>query len=970
MATLRYKTRGGSSPQGKPRAFFFGKHEDLDLYFEEISEDILDEINCAVYYPSWIDGGSEAQKIGEFDIAQMNVIVVPVNRRLLSAEDAELDGWLDAARKNNVPILPLMQESGLDALFEKKFGSLQYLDKNKVDSTAIPYEEKLRSFLSAVMLGDELSEKIRSAFDAYIFLSYRKKDREYAQKLMKLIHENDFARDVAIWYDEFLTPGEDFNELISLALEKSSLFVLTVTPNVVNEINYIMNIEYPMAVERGKPVAPVEMVKTDESELRRLYSGIPSAVPAEDAGSLAELLRSKLSGILEGGTRDPKHRFFMGLAYLSGIDVERDAQRGMSLLKEAADEGLEEAFEKISDAYYYGDGVEQDCEEALKWRRRLDDIYGDKADKSRDDDDLYELIKRRMRYGELAYEAGVYDKALWAFDVTSEGARQLAVGSVKTNPFKKILGIASKITGRGKYYSEGMYMMIRCLRYMADIYHAMGQTDKAAECGAQAAKTGAGLGETSDSGRIYGELFMIYSRMGRMCLESGNTEGAGYWFGEMSKVFIKAPEVQTGLNEAELYTGYCLYYQARGDLDQAAKDGESAYSRLRPLYDEKRSRYLLQKMLALLLRLSDIYEALGMYGDAAACLDDAKERADKAMETGRDADLLRRYVSAVYIHRGSVLMSRGTGDPLAQLERGIGEFERMSQEDADAEAAGMVVYAFSQMARWHRTSGDDVKAMEWYEKAAVFMDDTVSFTRSIGDIKRTAEVYRQMLGSCLRTNNGALAKKYYELAEFMLTAAAKSTGSKADAEALEDLKKTLPAVQKAPSTLVPKGDLLTWIARGDKTLEEDHPQYMKDMEDGLGAICKDFWKTHRDFAGRRPVSDLGQLLRLDAAVYQRMSEKERENEKRSLCGKVTRVMLENYRPFLKYEEEANLLLAFCGLYELAESRFVISKGGKEQAFRDYGRFYYAIPFWYYPVERIKHPELWRILFHWASPFLK
>ena len=567
MATLRYKTRGGSSPQGKPRAFFFGKQEDLDLYFEEISEDILDEINCAVYYPSWIDGGSEAQKIGEFDIAQMNVIVVPVSRRLLSAEDAELDGWLDAARKNNVPILPLMQESGLDALFEKKFGSLQYLDKNKVDSTAIPYEEKLRSFLSAVMLGDELSEKIRSAFDAYIFLSYWKKDREYAQKLMKLIHENDFARDVAIWYDEFLTPGEDFNELISRALEKSSLFVLTVTPNVVNEINYIMNIEYPMAVERGKPVAPVEMVKTDESELRRLYSGIPSAVPAEDAGSLAELLRSKLSGILEGGTRDPKHRFFMGLAYLSGIDVERDAQRGMSLLKEAADEGFEEAFEKISDAYYFGDGVEQDCEEALKWRRRLDDIYGEKADKSRDDDDLHELIKRRMRYGELAYEAGVYDKALWAFDVTSEGARQLAVGSVKTNPFRKILGIASKITGRGKYYSEGMYMMIRCLRYMADIYHAMGQTDKAAECGAKAAKIGAGLGETSDGGRIYGELFMIYSRMGRMCLESGNSEGAGYWFGEMSKVFIEAPEVQTGLNEAELYTGYCLYYQARGDLE-------------------------------------------------------------------------------------------------------------------------------------------------------------------------------------------------------------------------------------------------------------------------------------------------------------------------------------------------------------------------------------------------------------------
>ena len=47
------------------------------------------------------------------------------------------------------------------------------------------------------------AEGTRHAFDAYIFLSYRKKDRRYANELMRLIHNNPECRDIAIWFDEF-----------------------------------------------------------------------------------------------------------------------------------------------------------------------------------------------------------------------------------------------------------------------------------------------------------------------------------------------------------------------------------------------------------------------------------------------------------------------------------------------------------------------------------------------------------------------------------------------------------------------------------------------------------------------------------------------------------------------------------------------------------------------------------------------
>ena len=85
---------------------------------------------------------------------------------------------------------------------------------------------------------------------------------------MKLIHKNPQCRDIAIWYDEFLTPGESFNQEIEKALEKSELFTLLVTPNLINEENYIHSVEYPMAQSAKKQILPVEMEHLDMEEFK------------------------------------------------------------------------------------------------------------------------------------------------------------------------------------------------------------------------------------------------------------------------------------------------------------------------------------------------------------------------------------------------------------------------------------------------------------------------------------------------------------------------------------------------------------------------------------------------------------------------------------------------------------------------------------------------------------------------------
>lgn len=370
---LKYKTRRMTSPQGKPRVYFCCHPDDFKKYFEIISDEILTKQNCAIWYTDEIFVRDEEYLA---DLNQMQLFVMPVTMNLLCTENEALDTEFMFAIENHIPVLPLIQEGGLEELFNKKCGDLQFLDKNNPDTTAIRYDEKLQKYLESILFGDELAAKIRAAFDAYVFLSYRKKDRKYAQELMRLIHQNEFYRDIAIWYDEFLTPGENFNDSIKEALKKSNLFVLAVTPNLVNESNYIMSIEYPMAKQEGKPILPAELVPTNRELLSEKYEGIPSPADAHNEAELSEALLDSIKRMaIKKNDNSPEHNFFIGLAYLGGVDIEVNRERALELIVGAANRDLPEAMVKLISMYTDGVGVSQNQSEVKKWSKKLADYY-------------------------------------------------------------------------------------------------------------------------------------------------------------------------------------------------------------------------------------------------------------------------------------------------------------------------------------------------------------------------------------------------------------------------------------------------------------------------------------------------------------------------------------------------------------------------------------------------------------------
>ena len=148
MAEYLYKTRGNSSPQGKPKVFFTCHPNDFSRYFEKICEDIFKSHDCAIYYTEDMSAEIEEED-KEADLNSMNLFVIPVTFKLLTTPNRAMDSDFRYAQKMHIPVLPVMMETGIDEFYSRPdmFGERQYINPYSNDLTEISYEEKLQKYL-------------------------------------------------------------------------------------------------------------------------------------------------------------------------------------------------------------------------------------------------------------------------------------------------------------------------------------------------------------------------------------------------------------------------------------------------------------------------------------------------------------------------------------------------------------------------------------------------------------------------------------------------------------------------------------------------------------------------------------------------------------------------------------------------------------------------------------------------------
>lgn len=423
-ANLSWKTRGMGRPEGKPRVFLTCHPDDSGRYLDEVCGYVLDACDCAIYYTEDMRADLSSEN-NQTDLGRMNLFVVPVTFKLLTTRNRAMDEDVPFAKEHHIAILPLMMEHGIESLYSepKRFGELQYLDPYSNDATALGFDEKLRGYLDSLLVGSELANRIRTAFDAYVFLSYRKRDRALANDLMRTIHDDPALEDVAIWFDEFLTPGESFRENIGRLMDESKLFTLLVTPNLLEKPNgrpnFVMGEEYPAAVKNGMTILPAEAVPTDPETLKGDYPGLPECLDLQDHKGRERFLDA-LRTVATSENNSPEHNYLIGLAYLNGIDVERDSVRALHLLERSAYNGFSPAMEKLCTMYDSGEGVALDYDKALTWAQRLYELR-----RSTLGDDHPDTIKSLSDLAEAQFKIGKYKSSCVLYERVYETSRRV-----------------------------------------------------------------------------------------------------------------------------------------------------------------------------------------------------------------------------------------------------------------------------------------------------------------------------------------------------------------------------------------------------------------------------------------------------------------------------------------------------------------------------------------------------------------
>ena len=397
---LKYKTRGNSSPNQKQNVYFCCHDDDFQLYFEKISNSILKHSDCAIWFKD-PDSDYDFQDIISY-LDSMRLFIVPITRKFLLNENSAFSNELKYAIDNKITILALMEQDGLEVVFNETCGHIQSLNQAHNDEKSKQiFDEKLNHFLGSILIETGEQERIREELSASIFISYRKKDKKQVEQLINNLHQNETLRDVGIWYDEYLVPGEDFDEAIENAIKTSELFLMVITPNIVEKDNYVQKIEYPLARQEHKRIIPVQFISVEDQELSRCFDGIPESVSSNPW----EIVNKKIEGELGNLLKDDnsaEHLYYIGLAYLTGTNMKTDKVRGYELIHQAADSGYFLAEERLGRMYEYGDGVESDEILATFWYEKYFDHFSEIIHNI-NDSEIIVIFLRQMRNVEAIY---------------------------------------------------------------------------------------------------------------------------------------------------------------------------------------------------------------------------------------------------------------------------------------------------------------------------------------------------------------------------------------------------------------------------------------------------------------------------------------------------------------------------------------------------------------------------------------
>ena len=244
---------------------------DRYLYLEAVLR-VLETIDgCSV---SYTDAPSDTRQDLPKDA---DTLVVLATERYFTWQNSGYESECLAAKSRGIRIIPVMLQGHIVDLVNMRCSKTQYIDASENFDFAL---DALRAHLLNPV-PRVVDESLPS-----VFISYRRQEKEALKALLAVLEKAPNYSSFNLWYDEIIAPGDNYSYSIMKALEKSDLFILLVTPSILEGYNYVMRAESPTAKKQGKKIVAVEAIKTDRVLLNEKYPDLPKCISIKQAGAL------------------------------------------------------------------------------------------------------------------------------------------------------------------------------------------------------------------------------------------------------------------------------------------------------------------------------------------------------------------------------------------------------------------------------------------------------------------------------------------------------------------------------------------------------------------------------------------------------------------------------------------------------------------------------------------------------------
>ena len=262
---------------GKKRKIFISAHPiDRYAYLDAVADAINVLDGCEAIY------NLNPNDNGPFIPEDTDTLVILASLKYFVWANSGYASEYFAAIREGVKIIPILIESGQNVidLVNMRCGKLQYIDAVEDLGFAL---DALRAHLVAC-------ERVVDESLPSVFISYRRADRELLHSLIESIKECDAYKRVNVWYDEVIAPGENYSISIMNQLKNCNLFILLVTPNILEPSNYVWRVEYRTARDMRKRIFAIEAEKTDKHKLSQMYGNLGHIADIRHIGAINSVI--------------------------------------------------------------------------------------------------------------------------------------------------------------------------------------------------------------------------------------------------------------------------------------------------------------------------------------------------------------------------------------------------------------------------------------------------------------------------------------------------------------------------------------------------------------------------------------------------------------------------------------------------------------------------------------------------------